>query len=338
MTENKTSATPDPDRVVERLRPRLAELEKERQATRQSAFRWFTTLGVATLVVAIAAAVAMAMQAGNAGAGIGTIPLVGGVVWIMISASRYQARWKERVGRVLIPEVCEAFDADIEYQAEADSSFVKPFNALELIGSWNRGEVKHLLRGEYRGRRFEMVHANLRSRSGGKDSSDHQVFNGLLFRVQTHENFDPGLSIRPNFGWFTKAFGKRAVPTGNEEFDSVFLVSVDDGSALDTEDLNRLLTPDWQHALLRLNEELGTMPQGQSRLNAGLKYDAFYMALTLEEEGRSFGPIQTLRARSFPQVSHVLARESTLEQDLHQLIVDTGTFQRIIDCLHSAER
>jgi len=194
--------------------------------------------------------------------------------------------------------------------------------------------VKHLLRGEYRGRRFEMAHADLRSRSSGKDSSDSEVFKGLLFRIQTQANFEPGLSIRPNFGLFVKAFGKRAIPAGNEAFDALFLVSPDDGSALDTEQLNRVLTPDWQRALVALNESLGTVPiTGHPRLHAGLKYDAFYMTLTLQERGR----FRTLRSRPFPDVGHVLAAESRLEHDLHKLIEDVGNIYRIIDQLPDAE-
>jgi len=98
MTEQATtSGVPNPERLAERLQPKLDELEQEREATRRSALRWFAFLGVATAGVAIAAAVAMAMAAGGAGAGIGVLPLVLGGVLIAISASRYQARWTDRV-------------------------------------------------------------------------------------------------------------------------------------------------------------------------------------------------------------------------------------------------
>ncbi len=337
MKVERTAKTPDLDHLVEELRPKLDDLEQDRQSMRRSALRWFTLLGTVTLVAAIAAAVAMATAAGANAAGIGVFPLVGGVVWIVISGSRYQRRWKKWVTDALMPEICQALDGDIEYRAEANHSFVKPFNALELIGRWNRGEVQHLVRGEYGGRRFEMVHAALRARSSGKDSSDTQVFDGFLFRIQVHTHFDPGLSIRPNFGWFSKAFGKRAIPTGNQEFDSVFLVSTDDGSDLDAEQLSRALTPDWQDALLALHEELGTLPYGQPRLRAGFKYDTCYLALTLEEEGCSLGPIRTQRPRPFPQVGHVLANESRLERDLRKMVADVDTFRRVIDQFKSAD-
>ncbi len=336
MTEQTTtSAVPDPERLAEHLQPKIDELEREREATRRSAFRWFAFLGFATLGVAIAAAVFVAMQAGGAGAGFGVMPLAFGGALIVISAYRHQTRWSDRVGRVLIPEVCKALDGDIKYQAEADRSFVKPYNALEMIGPWNRGWVKHLLRGEYRGRRFEMAHADLRARSSGKNSSgDSDVFKGLLFRIQTQANFEPGLSIRPNFGWLTKAFGKRVIPTGNKEFDALFLVSPDDGSALDTEQLNRVLTPDWQRALLALNETLGTVPiTGEPRLHAGLKYDAFYMTLSLKERGR----FRTLRSRPFPDVGHILATESSLDRDLHKLIKEIGIVYRVIEQLPDSD-
>ena len=328
MTDSKTPDRTDSAGLVERLRPKLGELEKERQETRQSLLKLFAVIAAVTLVAVIAAAIALASVAGANAASIGVFPLIIGAIVMFKFAHSRQERWRARVARVLVPEICEQFDGEVEYQADASRDFAKPHTTLGLVGRWSRGEVRHLVRGEYRGRRFEMAYANLRA--GGGNNSDSKVFKGLLLRIQTQASFEPGLCIRPNFGLFVKAFGKRAVPTGNKDFDEQFLVSTDDGQTLDSQQLNALLTPDWQQALLAINDAMGPMPiTNHSRLSAGLKYDAFYMTLDLAEAGR----LRNLRERPFPDVGHVLASESSLEDNLRKMVTDVGTFQRVIDQL-----
>lgn len=328
MTDNKHPDRTDSAQLVERLQPKLAELEKERQETRQSLLKLFFVIGAVTLVAVIAAAIALASVAGANAASIGVFPLMIGVVVVLRFAHSRQERWRARVAEVLVPEICEQFDGEMEYRPDASRDFVKPYTALGLVGRWSRGEVQHMLRGEYRGRRFEMVHANLRA--GGGNNSDSKVFRGFLLRIQTQANFEPGLYIRPNFGLFAKAFGKRAVPTGNKAFDERFLVSTDDGQALDSEQLDVLFPEDWRQAVLAIDEAMGPMPfTNHSRLSAGMKYDAFYMTLDLSEAGR----LRSLRERSFPDVGHVLVSESKLEDNLRKMVDDVLVCSRVIDQL-----
>ncbi len=333
MSEDKATETLDSDTLVERLRPNLDELERERQDRRRKALIWIGVLGGVVLAVAIASALGMARQAGAQGAGFGTFPLIFGGVLLVLLGARLNKRWQKRFGAMMIPAVLEQIDSSFDYREDADKNFVKPYSELELIGYWNRGEVQHRIDGSYQGRRFEMVHANLLNHSGGKNSSTTSVFHGLLVRIQTRNNVEPGLCIRPNFGWFAKAFGKRSVPTGNEAFDDVFLVSPDDGSDLDTEKLNQSLTPDWQEALLAINKQLGITAHGQPKLSAGLKYDALYLTVALYREGRSFGPFRSERSRPFPEVGNLFSSDPDLEGSLRRLIDDIGTFRRIIDRL-----
>ncbi|QOC23180.1 hypothetical protein IC757_03210 [Wenzhouxiangella sp. AB-CW3] len=328
MTDRKTPDRIESDQLLERLQPKLDELEKERQETRQSLLKLFAVIGAVTLVAVIAAAVALALVTEASGALIGLFPLMIGALVMFKFADGRQKRWRARVAEALVPEICEQFDGEMEYRADASTDFVKPYTTLGLVGRWTRGEVQHLLHGEYRGRRFEMVHADLRS--GGNDNNDSKVFKGFLLRIQTQASFEPGLYIRPNFGLFAKAFGKRAVPTGNKGFDDRFLVSTDDGQALDSDQLNALFTPDWQQALLAIDETMGPMPiTNHSRLSAGLKYDAFYMTLDRSEVGR----LRNLRERSFPDVNHLLSSESALEESLRKMVDDVLVCPRVIDQL-----
>lgn len=330
MQETKSSEQPDLATLTDRVRPSLQKLEAHRQAMRKSTL---VRSGVFIGILVVAGIIA-AVAAGHSAPVF--MALFAAAILVIIYISKRQTKWADHAGSVLIPDIAGSHAEDIRYQPTADRALVKPFDALELLGQWNRVTVKHLVHGAYRGRRFEWALANLRhesSGSGKRNSSVTQIFYGLMFRVQTRTRFEPGLSIRPNFGWFSKTFGKRAIPTGNEAFDAVFLVSVDDDSQLDSTQLNRMLTPEWQQALLNLHEDAGTLPYEQTRLRAGMKYDSFYLALTMEEEGRKLGRIRTSKMRTFPDVGHLMAKKSSLDSKLERIIEDVGTFRRIIDRL-----
>lgn len=338
MADPQNSNAPDPDRLIEHTRSQLVELERARLELRRKSMRLFIIIGAITIVVALALAVTMAWVAEPNAAGMAVFPLAGGAVWIGLLIPRRQRRWKERAHGELVPIVCNALDANLDYrQKVAGREFLKPFEALELVGQWNRGGAEHHFRGQHDGIRFEMVHADLHSESGaGKNRSSVPVFYGLLFRIQTPMDVDPGLSIRPHFGWFTKVFGKQAVPTGNADFDKTFLVSIEGGGEHGPEEIRRVLTPQLQQALLELNETEGRLTFDRPTLHAGFKYDSLYLALTRQEEGRSFGPIRTERRRPFLDVGHFLASESKLEPGVRAMVDDIGTAYRVIDRLKSA--
>ena len=328
MTDANPSDQKASDRLVERIEPKLADLKKELEANRRSAIRRLAVTAAVTVAAAIAVSIVMTLTLDTGASMLGIVPIfIGGVVIIRMIL-RQQEQWRAQVAGALLPRICEQFEGDMEYQAEADRNFVKPYTALDLVGRWTSGEVQHLIRGKYRGRQFEMVYAHLRAGSNRQGAG--QVFQGLLLRIQTMASFEPGLSIRPNFGLFVKAFGKRAVPTGDEKFDSLFLVSPDDNSKLDTEQLNRLFPPEWQQALLAIHEDLGPVPiSGQSRLSAGAKYDALYLAIGLEE----LGPMRSLRSRPFPDAGNVLTGSSALPEMVRKTVDDVLVGPRAIDRL-----
>lgn len=327
MTDEHWPGRLESDQLVERMRPKLDELKKEHQTARQSLLRSLAVIGVVTLVAAVAVAVAAAITLDAGAAMIGLLPLMISFVVILKVTHGKQNRWRLRVAKLVLPELCKQFEGEVAYQAEADRAFVKPFTKLELAGPWGGGEVQHFMGGKYRGRQFEMVYAHLRA--GGGEGGSSTLFQGLLLRIQTQTRFEPGISIRPNFGLST-AFGKRAIPTGNKAFDELFLVSADDNSLTESEQVNQVFTPNWQQALLTINDQLGPMPfTGHSRLSAGLKYDALYMMLSLDEKGR----FRTLRHRPFPDAPHLLATEPSLERVLKKLINEAGIVFRVIDQL-----
>jgi hypothetical protein len=338
MTDKSPLNAIDPDRLIERVRPRLSELEKQRLDIRAGAIRRFAVIGVITLVVAVGVAIFAAINAGPNAAGISVFVLAGGAVWIGLLVPRAQRRWRDRAFRELMPEVCETFGEALEYERSVSGrDWVKPFEALELVGQWNRGGVEHHFSGEYHGTRFEMVHADLHSESGaGKNRSSVPVFYGLLFRIQIPVNVDPGLSIRPNFGWFARTFGRRAVPTGNKGFDETFLVSVEGGGQNGEGVVAQVLTPSLQQALLELNRSEGRLAFGRPTFHAGFKYDSLYLALSRQEEGRAFGPIRTERRRPFLDVGHCLSTESRLEAGVRAMVDDIGTVYRVIEALRPA--
>ncbi len=328
MTDKETVTTPDIEQLIQRLQPQLDALEQERQALRRRALRWAMVIMVLALAAAVAAGAAMASVAGPHGASVGIVPLVFGVVLLIRLAYSSQRRWRDQVAALLLPEISAELVGETEYQAQIDRIFVKPYTELKLIGAWRAGEVKHLLRGKYLGRQFEMAHANLRA--GGNDSGDSAVFKGLLLRIQLNDNIEPGLSIRPNGGWWSRAFGKQSIPTGNKEFDSVFLVGTDNNNSSGAEAISRIFTSEWQRFLLDLHGKLGNMPfRDEARISAGMKYDAFYLTVSLVERGR----MRTLRERPFPDVSHVLAAESGLKNHLPKLIREVGLLPLVINRL-----
>jgi hypothetical protein len=336
MSNNRNSNTPDPDKLIERLQPKLQQLEQTRLDIRQKALKQMGA--IAALAIVVALVLALIIGIGTPNSGIGVFALFGGMAWIVILVPRGQKKWKEQAQRELAPIVCEAIDDNLDYQSEVSSGeFVKPFEVLELVGEWNLGGAEHHFRGQHRDMKFEMAHGDLRSSRGtGKDSGTVPVFYGLLCRVQVPLEVDPGLSIRPNFGWFSKTFGKHAVATGDEQFDKSFLVSVENNSEKGPEVIKRVLTPELRESLLTINAREGKLAYNRPTFHAGFKYDSFYLALTFEEEGRSFGPIRTERRRHFLDVGHYLARESKLESGIKRMIDDINTIYRVIDMLEPA--
>lgn len=331
------SAKPEIDVAVliERIQPRIDAVERDRESRRVRLIRNLV------LVAVFAVLLALALLWTGAGAGFALAPAILAVIAGLFLLQRAQKRWTTAAQEELVPLVCESIDADLEYRNVVDSDdFVAPFDALDLVGSWSRAELAHLIRGRHHQTRFEMVHATLERVSRDKDSNDSTstVFHGLLGRVELPMSVDPGFSIRPNFGWFIKKLTPKTIPTGDAEFDDTFLVTPERGAELDSSRIEAVLTPEWRRALLAINQGEGRQVNNRPALAAGFKYDSLYFSLSRFEVGRTLGPIKTERARPFLDVGHVLPRESRLVDGVETMVDDVCVIHRIIDRLEPALR
>jgi len=315
--------------LIERLQPRIDAVERKRQNSRVRLIR--------NLVLFAAAAVILALTLILTGAGFGfaLLPLIVGVVGGLWLLQRVQKRWSASAQNELVPLICESISDDLEYGNTLDSDdFVAPFDALNLVGNWSRANLAHFLRGRHDQVRFEMVHATLEHISRNKDSDDsaNTVFHGLLCRIELPMSVDPGISIRPNFGWFIKNLASNAIPTGDAAFDETFLVTPERGAELDASQVESVLTPEWRRALLAINAQEGRLAYDRPALAAGLKYDSLYLSLSRYEAGR-LGPIKTERPQPFLAVGHVMPRQSRLVDGIETMVNDVCVIHRIIEKL-----
>lgn len=331
------SATPKIDVVelIERIQPRIDAVEQERGRSRARLIRNLVLIAAAAVILALVVLLT------DAGFGLALLPLILALVAGLVLLQRAQKHWSAAAQKELVPLVCESISDDLEYRNALDSDdFVAPFDALDLVGSWSRADLAHLIRGRHHQTRFEMVHATLERVSRDKDSNDSTstVFHGLLGRVELPMSVDPGFSIRPNFGWFIKKLTPKTIPTGDAEFDETFLVTPERGAELDSSQVEAVLTPEWRRALLAINAGEGRQVNNRPALAAGFKYDSFYFSLSRYEVGRALGPIKTERARPFLDVGHVLARESRLVDGVETMVDDVCVIHRIIDRLRPVLR
>lgn len=323
---SKTGAV-DHAAIAQALEPEVETLERWREEQRKRLIFRYGMGVAAALVLALVIGLVLGFPS------LLTFALLPSVVIVLLLVSRQQRRWRARVGAALVPAICSELGDSVDYQTGADQSLARPFVELEMIKHWNRGGLAHQVQGQRGGRRFQMAHANLRHRRGGKNSNEEQVFLGLLFRVQTALDVQPGLIVRPNAGSWAKLFDRRAVATGNQQFDQRFLVGPDDGSELDSAVINHLFPAEWQAAVLKLDESLGESALGGSRFQLALKYDSLYLMLVLDRAGPQYGKIKSSSLRPFPDVNHLIIGGRPLSERLPTLIDDVSTYQRVIDAL-----
>lgn len=335
-THNKTSSvSPDGTRRIDReaivqdLLPDTAQLESWREEQRKRLILRYGIGVAAALVLALIVGLLIGYPA------LIMFAVLLAVVIVLLLVSRQQKRWRARVGASLVPAICNALGDPVEYRPGGDATLARPFVELDMFKRWNRGGLSHQIQGQCGGRRFQMAYADLRQRTGGKNSSEEHVFNGLLFRIQTGLDIQPGLIVRPNRGDFFKLFGRRSVATGNAAFDQQFLIGPDDGSDLDAAEINRLFPAEWQAAVLALHETLGENPLGGTRFQLALKYDSLYVSLSLEDGGVRIGALKSAGLRPFPDVNHLIIGGPSLASRLPQLVDDVISYRDIIDALPS---
>ena len=324
---SQQSEAPDRESIIERLMPDVEALERWREAERKRLIVRYAVGVASALVLALIIGIIVGYLA------LLTIVLLPAAVIVLLLVSRQQKRWRVRVGARLVPAICEALGDPVEYQARADQSLARPFVELEMIKRWNRGGLTHQVHGKRGGRRFQMAFADLRLRTGGKNSSEERVFNGLLFRIQTALDIQPGLIVRPNGGELFKFFSRRSVATGNAAFDEKFLVGPDDGTDLGEAGINQLFPPEWQASVLALHESLGENALGGVRFQLALKYDSVYLTLPLDDGVKRIGALKSVGLRQFPDVNHLIIGGRPLSERLPALIDDVASYRKIIDAL-----
>lgn len=316
-----------------RVQPHVDQLERERLELRRRVMRHGVMIGVASVVLALVVFIVLRSSA----PGLAVVPLVAGAVFVIVRITRGQKQWKQRAHGELVPIICDSLDDDLQYElAVPVANFLAPFEALNLVGNWNRDELEHYFRGEHRQLKFEMAHAELDRVSRGKNQSATTVFYGLLYRIQMPFEVETGVSIRANFGWFSKTFGRQAIATGDRKFDETFLVTLEKGAEQSEEWVRNTVAAELRQALVEINDNEGRLAYGRPAFHAGMKYDSLYLALSRYEEGKALGSIKVERRRPFLEVGHCLASQSKLEQGMEAMIEDIRSVYRIIDRLAPA--
>ncbi len=327
LREMGQKTTVDKNAIAERLMPEVEALERWRESERKRLIIRYSVAVAAALVLALIIGIVIGFPS------LLTFALLPAVVIVLLRVAHQQKRWRARVGARLVPAICEALGDPVEYQARADQSLAKPFVELEMIKRWNRGGLTHQVHGKRGGRRFQMAFADLRLYTGGKNSSEERVFSGLLFRIQTALDIQPGLIVRPNGGELFKLFSRRSIATGNTPFDEKFLVGPDDGTDLGEAGINQLFPREWQAAVLALHESLGENALGGVRFQLALKYDSLYLTLPLDDGGKRIGALKSVGLRQFPDVNHLIIGGRPLSERLPALIDDVASYRKIIDAL-----
>ncbi len=322
-------------RVVEQLRPRLAELERERMQLREQTLRLLVVIGAASAIIALLVRLVL----GSGWGGVAFLVLIAGVVVAGWQIVRRQTRWEQQVLDAVIPVICQSL-GDIAYQPGVEvGDFLPAFEKLGVVGHSNRQRLRHYFRGRHQQTGFEFVDAALdrtSSRKGKGNGGDAvTVFQGLLFRIQLPFSVDQRLLISPRVS--IKLFNKRAdmceITLGDEAFDEKFVVHHDmdqtDGAAL----AEQVLTADFRRALLELNQQEGKLAYELGAFVIGLMYDSLYMAKTRYQRSGSIGKLQIEKPVPFLDVRFFLFRDSRLEEGVGRMVDDVATVYRVIHTL-----
>ncbi|WP_019591862.1 DUF6498-containing protein [Thioalkalivibrio sp. ALE20] len=333
-------ATADPDDLVAELRPQLQELEQTRRSLRRGAILRLIAI---VLVLLVGVNGAIYLLGGGLDEGLEAVqPFLAfastAAVMVLFVLSfalfrRAQQKWESEACTVLVPRVAEATGRGLDYRIDVNArEWVQPWVTLGLIRHWNSGGAQHRFSGGRQGLQFEAVHADLKYRSGGKNSSTEQVFSGLLFRVRTDGDVNPGVAVNPNSSVLARALSGQTVPTGDERFDEAFLVGPEEGASVDAGHVRATLPRELREALLTLRE----VDDKVIAVSVGLKYDALYLALWLSEERRVLGPLRVMQGARFLDVGHVMSGQSRLDSGVRAMLADMELIDRVLAHLQPA--
>lgn len=317
--------------VIGALQPQLSALESQHQALREKTRQQLIALGVVTLV-------AMILSRWLLGAGVSAAALLvgaGSAGWLLWLR---QQDWRETVVKAVVPQLCETLGG-LEYLPKVrGTEYLSPFERLGVIGESNDRKLEHLFQGTHDQTRFQLVGANLRRSSRGRDSTSstsREVFQGLLFRIQLPYTMDRRLLIMPNTGldFFNKRPGMTRVALDDEAFDQRFVVQHDSDDAHGEARAKSLLTPAFRQALLHLSETEGRRAFAHGALVAGMTRDSLYLALERYQPASGKGKIQVQKPRPFLGVAFFMSENGQLDKAVGDMVVDITTAHRVIDQL-----
>lgn len=317
------------------IAPKLSMLTSDKSSLRNRTLRDFKLLAA---IAAVAAAVFMLVFDAAAG----MLVIVATAVFAGYIVYRRQSRWEQQIINAVLPSFCTFLDLRYSPTRAADD-YLAPFENSGVIGSSNRRTLTHHFIGEHRGTGFELVQADLTSRTGGKRSSSSQVFHGLLFRIQVPVNAPTRILITPNFGTIGRTIanlfpgradaGMTAMDFGNPAFEEKFAVTAALRSPEDEANVRSFLGPTFQSALLAINEAEGRLTYARSAMTAAFMGDTFYLSLS-RYGTRKLGPITYEQPRGFMRQQLFLRETIDLEKAIHEMFSDVATAYRIIDRLH----
>jgi hypothetical protein len=305
----------------ERLAPKLESLRRER--AEQATTTWVLLalyLAGHVLVVALlyyfldgdeGFAIVMLFTAG-----IGSYELV----------RRRSGAFGQRLIAIVMPEIGR-FLGDLRYSPEGPGdSFLTPFAALNLVGSFNRTTVEHHVSGAHRSTGFELVQAHLLQHNRGSKNGPRTVFRGLLIRIQAPVVAPASIRIVRDYGgfltaaleWFSLGNRKRAhrIVMSDTEFERRFAVYCADPTIA-----RSFVNPGFMKAMLAIDDEVGGARMlRQGALIAAFEGDTFYMAIS--------------RRKRLLDTSSLLRGNVSIEEEIHAIFADLTLLHRIIDRLH----
>lgn len=234
-----------------------------------------------------------------------------GYMWSSSTSVEYGDDLKD----VIIGPACQFFD-DLEYRREPDDRFDhKRFQKLGLVNSGNVS-LEDLFTGSHRGTKFNMVEADITSRSHNTTTTE---FKGLLFEIAAPIEFtcrviigrDSGNIGNALTGFFKSSFGKQERVTFDDAaFEKRYAVYTDN-----PDEAYRLVTPGLCKTMVDLADAYD-----EKSLSAAFVDNVFLLAMPVEDDLFELGSIS----------------QSALdcEDDIHKLLKSIIIAHRVIDYLH----
>jgi hypothetical protein len=302
-------------RIFDReIATRLGELEAERLRLKKvRAIR--LTLAVIAGVAILAAALVLGTDSENEGGKfILWVGIVAAILVPIFIAGSPGAQYRDKLREVVMGPTTRFLA--VTYARKATPGFdLKPFAKRGVVGSYNSATVQDLVTGEHKGRRYEMVDALLRRRSGKSTST---VFKGVLLSISWPEAGSAEVLIGRDYGKILNklaGLGKaHRVNFYDPEFERRY-----ECYAKDLDDARRLLTPIFLHSWLAV----GDGREGE-RPTAAFTEGRFLLALPLAGV-ELFEPGSLSRSvDSFEADMHTLLRQLTIPRRVIEVLQNSA--------------